>query len=216
MFMLTRAEAGRRLALGLGALVRDVPAVVAVSPGGVRVASEIARAFDAPLDVIASCRLEVPGRPHSVFGAVADGSVIVLPDRVRALGLPEDYVAGLVDIARQEVDRAARASRGGAPQLEMQGRTVVLVDDGLSDCMSVAASAQSLREHGAHPIVYAAPMATPELLGALEPYCGEHLLLYAADAPAGTVICEPEFEQTTRLEVGAMIRRSRSDLAAVT
>lgn len=216
MFMLTRAEAGRRLALGLGAVVRDVPAVFAVSPGGVRVASEIARAFDAPLDVIASYRLEVPGRTHSVFGAVADGSVIVLPDRVRVLGLPEDYVAGLVDIARREVDRTARASRGGAPQLEVQGRTVVLVDDGLSDCVSVAATAQSLREHGAHPIVYAAPMATPELLDALEPYCDEHLLLYAADAPVGTLICDPEFEQTTRLEVGALIRRSRSHLAAVT
>mgnify|MGYP001197079243 CR=1 FL=1 len=142
MLMLTRAEAGRRLAMGLGALVRDIQAVVAVSPGGARVGSEIARAFEAPLDIIAGSRLEVPGRSHSVFGAVADGSVIVLPDRVRALGLPDDYVAGLVEIARREVDRTARALRGGAPELELQERTVVLVDDGLSDSVLVAAGAR--------------------------------------------------------------------------
>lgn len=215
MLMLTRAEAGRRLAMGLGALVRDIPAVVAVSPGGARVGSEIARAFEAPLDIIAGSRLEVPGRGHSVFGAVADGSVIVLPDRVRALGLPDDYVAGLVEIARREVDRTARALRGGAPELELQERTVVLVDDGLSDSVLVAAGARSLQEHGARRIIYVAPMATPELLSALEPFCDEHLLLYPVEVPVGTVICDPQFEQTTRLEVGAMIRRSRSGLAAV-
>jgi len=216
MLMLTRAETGRRLAMGLGALVRDIPAVVAVSPGGARVASEIARAFEAPLDIIAGARLEVPGRSHSVFGAVADGSVIVLPDRVRALGLPEDYVASLVEIARREVDRTARALRGGAPELDLHGHTVVLVDDGLSDSVLVAAGARSLQEHGVRRIIYAAPMATPELLAALEPCCDEHLLLYPAEVPVGTVVCDPQFEQTTRVEVGAMIRRSRSDLAAVT
>lgn len=215
MFMLTRAEAGRRLALGLGAVVREVPAIVAISPGGVRVASEIARAFEAPIDVVAGYRLEVPGRSHSVFGAVADGSTIVLPERVGALGLPDDYVTGLVDIAQREVDRTARALRGGAPPLEVQGRTVVLVDDGLSDCVLVAATAQSLREHGARRIIYTAPMATPELLSALEPCCDEHLLLYPVEVPVGTVVCDPQFEQTTRVEVGAMIRRSRADLAAV-
>jgi len=216
MVTLTRAEAGRRLAMGLGALVRETPAVVAVSPGAVRVASEIARAFEAPLDVIAGRRLEVPGRSHSVFGAVADGSVIVLPERVRVLGLPEDYVAGLVDLARREVDRATRALRGGAAQLNVQERTVVLVDDGLSECVLVAATARALREHGARRIVFATPMATPELLSAMESCCDEHLVLYPVEMPLDTVICDPHFEQTTRVEVGAMVRRSRSNLAAVT
>jgi putative phosphoribosyl transferase len=215
MVTLTRAEAGRRLAMGLGAMVREIPAVVAVSPGAVRVASEIARAFEAPLDIVAGHRLEVPGREHSVFGAVADGSVIILPERVQALGLPEDYVAGLVGIARQEVDRATRALRGGAPQLEVQGRIVVLVDDGLSDGVIMAATARALREHGARQVVFAAPMATPELLAAMEPCCDEHLVLYPPGMPLETLVCDPRFEQTTRFEVGAMVRRSRANLAAV-
>lgn len=215
MLMLTRAEAGRRLAQGLGALVHEVPLVTAVSPGGVRVANEIARAFDAPLDVVAGCRLEVPGRDHSLFGAVADGSIIVLGDRVRALGLPEDYVHGLIALARKEVERDARAWRGGAPALDAANRSVVLVDDGLTDGVLVAAAARALQEHHPRRIVYTAPMATPDLLAAIQPYCAGHLLLFALDEASPAIICDPRFEQTTRLEVGAMVRRSRASIPAI-
>jgi len=215
MLMLSRAEVGRRLAQGLGALVHEVPLVTAVSPGGVRVASEVARAFEAPLDVVPAYRLEVPGRDHSLFGAVANGSAIVLPDRVRALGLPEDYVTGLVALARQEVDRDARAWRSGALPVAVLGRTVVLVDDGLTDGVLIAAAARALHDQDARRIVYAAPMATPELLAALEPCCAEHLLLFAVDEPQRAVICDPQFEQTTRLDVGTMVRRSRAVIGAL-
>lgn len=215
MLILTRAEAGRRLAMGLAAVVKEVPAIIALSPGGVRVASEVARAFDAPLDVIAGQRLEVPGRSHSTFGAVADGSAIVLAERVSALGLPADYVDALVSIARQEVNRVACGWRGGAPPIGLAGRTVVLVDDGLSEAVLVAATASALREHPIKRLLYAAPTATAELCTALEPYCDERLLLFPADAPEEAVICDPQFEQTTRLEVGMLIRRSRPDLVAV-
>jgi putative phosphoribosyl transferase len=215
MLMLTRAEAGRRLAQGLGALVSDVPLVAAISPGGVRVASEIARALDAPLDVVAGYRLEVPGRDHSLFGAVADGSTILLPERIRALDLPEDYVNGLVALARQEVEHDARAWRGGAVPLVAAGRTVVLVDDGLSDAVLVAAAARALAEQRPRRMLYAAPLATPELLAALQPYCEEHCLLFEAHEPVQVVICDTQFEQTTCLEVGALVRRSRATIAAV-
>jgi predicted phosphoribosyltransferase len=214
MQIVTRAEAGRRLALGLGALVREVPTVVALSPGGVRVASEIARSFDAPLDVIPGQRLEVPGRSHSVFGAVADGSPIVLAERVRELGLPDDYVAGMVDITRREVDQVTRSWRGGAPAIDLKGQTVVLVDDGASDAIMVAAAARALHEIGAGRLIYAAPAATQELCSALDDYCDDLLLLFPTDAAADAVVCDPQFEQTTRSDVGMMIRRSRSNVGA--
>jgi putative phosphoribosyl transferase len=212
MLILTRAEAGRRLAMGLAAVVKEPPAIIALSPGGVRVASEVARVFKAPLDVIAGHRLEVPGRSHSLFGAVADGSAIVLPARVRALGLPDDYVEALVTIGRHEVDRVARAWRNGAPPVGLAGRTVILVDDGLSEAVLVAATAKALRDHALQRLLYAAPMATPELCAALEPYCDERLLLFPTDVQEGAVICDPQFEQTTHIDVGMMIRRSRPDL----
>lgn len=214
MITLSRAEAGRRLAVGLGALIKEAPVVIALSPGGVRVASEIARAFEAPLDVVAGLRLEVPGRFHSIFGAVADASVIVLPDRVRALGLPEDYVQSLVALARLEVDRIARQWRAGVPPVGLKGCTVVLVDDGLSEAVLVEATAGALRSQGVSRLIYAAPIASPQLYAALETSCDERLLLFPVAAPVGPLICDPQFQQTTRFDVGTMIRRSRVELAA--
>jgi putative phosphoribosyl transferase len=215
MVTLTRPEAGRRLAVGLGSLVKDLPVVIALSPGGVRVASEVARAFEAPLDVIAVLRLEVPGRAHSTFGAVTDGSAIVLGERARALGLPGDYVESLVALARDEVERVARAWRAGMPAVSVDVRTVILVDDGLSEAVLITAAASALRAQGARRVLYAAPFATSELCSAIEPYCGEPLLLFPADASARAVICDPQFQQTTRFDVGTMIRRSRAQVATV-
>jgi putative phosphoribosyl transferase len=189
--------------------------VIAISPGGVRVASEIARAYDAPLDVVAGLRLEVPGRPHSIFGAVADGAAILVPERVRELQLPEAYVNGLVEITQREVNRITRDWRSGTPPLRLEGRTVVLVDDGLSEGVMVAAAANALRQAGVRRLIYAAPMASQELFAALSEYCDERLLLHPADAHDTALVCDPQLEQTTRSDVGSMIRRSRSGSVAV-
>jgi len=209
MVTLTRAEAGRRLSAGLAALVRDVPVVMAISPGGVRVASEIARAFEAPLDVIAVTRLEVPGRLHSTFGAVADGAAIVLRHRVRELGLPDEYVTGLVDLARREVDRIAAGWRGGAPSLRLGGQTVILVDDGSTDAIQVAAAARALHDANPARLILAAPCVTPDLRAALANCCDERVVLYDVDSPESMVICDPDFTQTTRFDVRTMVRSSR-------
>jgi putative phosphoribosyl transferase len=214
--ILTRAEAGRRLATGLAAIVKDTPAVVAISPGGVAVASEIARAFRAPLDVIGVERLEVPGRPRSIFGAVADGAVILLKDRIAALGLPRDYVDALVDLARREVDRLAGAWRGDAPPVPLAGRSVILADDGRSEAVLMAAAARALREAGTTRVVYAAPYAAPELCSALRDCCDERLLLFDAGSPTAAYVVDPSFAQATRFDVRSMVRRSRTGLEALT
>ncbi len=212
MTTLTRSEAGRRLAAGLGALVKEVPVVVAISPGGASVASEIARAFDAPLDVIAVSRLEVPGRLHSIFGAVADGAAIVVSRRVLELGLPHAYVDGLVDFARREVDRVASGWRGNAAPLSLSGRTVILADDGGSYAVELAAAAQALRQSGPRRVILAAPCATPEVRAAVEECCDDLLFLHEPGAPDRALVCDPEFRHTTRYDVRAMVRNSRPEL----
>ncbi len=214
MLTLTRSDAGRRLALGLSALVKDPPVVFAVSAGGARVASEIARAFEAPLDVIVAKRLEVSGRPHSIFGAVADGATLILGDRVRQLGLPQDYVTAMAELAHREADRTARSWRGGAPPVAFENRTAILADDGLSEALLVAAAARGLRQLGAARVIYAAPSASPALCDALSSVCDGRLLLFERDTPVATLICDPDFSQTTRFDVRTMVRRSRPDLVA--
>lgn len=209
MVRLTRADAGRRLALAVGSIMKETPTIVALSPGGVRVGHEIARALRAPLDVRACVPLEVPGRLHSMFGAVADGTVILVPERQRSLGLPEGYVEVLVEIARRKAHRIAAGLRGGIPALDLAGRPVILVDDGASCAITVTAAAHALRAAGARLLIYLAPVATPELWAALAEYCDERLLLYPVASRVSTLIMDPEFEQTTALDVGRMIRQSR-------
>jgi predicted phosphoribosyltransferase len=216
MRTLTRLEAGRRLAVGLGALVKETPVVMAISPGGARVASEIARAFDAPLDVIAVSRLEVPGRAHSTFGAVADGAAIITSRRVLELGLPQSYVTGLADLARREVERTAAAWRGSAPPLTPDGRIVILADDGGSDPVELAAAAKALRQAGARQVILAAPTESAELRAALMECCDHQLLLYEPGTPDSAVFCDPDFVQTTRFDVRAMVHRSRPECAPAT
>lgn len=217
MVILTRIEAGRRLAMGLMPTVQGASVVVvALSPGGVRVGAEIARLHEAPLDIITASRLEVPGRARSVFGAVAAGATLLLPSRVAALGLPEDYVAGMVERARREVEQEAGAWRGGAPPVEVQGRVVVLADDGLSEPVLIAVAVQALRAAGAAQVVFAAPNAGPELCQALTDLVDARVLLYEPDAAPIACIRDPNFVQTTRMDVRNLVRRSRPDLPVVT
>jgi predicted phosphoribosyltransferase len=209
MRTLTRLEAGRRLAVGLGALVKETPVVVAISPGGARVAGEIARAFEAPLDVMAVSRLEVPGRDHSIFGAVADGAAIIISRRVLELGLPHSYVTGLADLARREVDRVACEWRGAAPPIDLTGRVVVLADDGASDAVELAAAARALREKAARQVILATPTITPDLRAALDDCCAHQLVLYEPGVSDPALVCDPDFAQTTRFDVRALVQGSR-------
>ena len=215
MVTVTRMDAGRRLALGLRAVVHDVPVVVAISPGGARVGEVIAHEFEGPLDVMAVVRLEVPGRPRSTFGAVADGVTLILHERVKALGLPEAYVNRLVDFARGEVLQQARSWRGKAAPVDVSARTVVLADDGTGSAVSVAAAATALRQQGAGRVLYAAPTASAELCRALRSLCESRVLLREPDVPEATLVCDPTLAQTTTQEIATMVRRSRPDLVAM-
>lgn len=215
MLILTRAEAGRRLAEGLGTLVQETPVIVVLSAGGARVGAEVAHALGAPLDVIAVCRLEVPGRTHAVFGAVADGTVLLEEDRIAQLDLPPDYVQHLVDEARAEATRVAAAWRAGAAEVPVAGRTVVLADDGLSEGLAVEAAARAMLQLGATRVVLAAPTAGRDLQRRLRTRAIDALLLYGEGAPVAACICDPHFEQPTRTEVGSLVRHSRPGIPAV-
>jgi putative phosphoribosyl transferase len=214
MITMTRADAGRLLAKELGGIVKDIPVVLALSPGGARVASEIARTFGAPLDVIPVRRLEVAGRPRSTFGAVTGGATFILAERVAQLGLPDDYVAAMADLAHREIDVLASAWRGEAPAVRVAGRTVVLADDGLSDPIAVAAATHGLREQGSARLIYAAPSASRALSASVREECDDCLLLYSEDAPVSAFVCDPDFVQTTRFDVRSMVCRSRPNLVA--
>lgn len=158
-----RRHAGRTLASALSDYAgRPDVTVLALPRGGVPVAYEVARQLGAPLDVFIVRKLGVPGHEELAMGALASGDVQVLNGRVVAeLGIPESAIKAVVAAEKQELARRERAYRGNRPPLEVSGRTVILVDDGLATGSTMRAVVAGLRQRGPERIVVGVPIAAP-------------------------------------------------------
>jgi predicted phosphoribosyltransferase len=158
-----RREAGSVLA-GLLEKYRDRSDVVVLGlpRGGVPVAYEVARALHAPLDLFLVRKLGVPGHDELAMGAIASGGVVVLNDDVvRGFGIRPDDIRRVAEEEAGELMRRERAYRGGRPPLDVKGKVVILVDDGLATGSSMFAAISALRELNPSQIVIAVP-AAPE------------------------------------------------------
>lgn len=156
-----RAEAGRLLARRLAHYATRPDVVVLALPrGGVAVASEIAQALHAPLDVLLVRKLGVPGHEELAFGAIASGGVRILdPDIMEALALSPEAMDRVIAKEQLEMDQRETAFRAGRPPLPVQGRTVILVDDGIATGSTMRAAISAARRLGAARIVVAAGVA---------------------------------------------------------
>jgi putative phosphoribosyl transferase len=157
-----RAEAGRALArLVAGTLPETEDAVVLALPrGGVPVAFEVAVELDVPLDVIVVRKLGVPSQPELGMGAIGEEGVCVLnPDVIRHLSITETALRRVEERERAELERRAERYRHGAPMTPLEGRTVIIVDDGLATGSTARAAIQVARAHGARRVVLAVPVA---------------------------------------------------------
>jgi predicted phosphoribosyltransferase len=165
-----RTDAGRQLAGKLAAYAdRPDVVVLALPRGGVPVASEVARALGAPLDVFVVRKLGVPGHEELAMGAVATGGLRVLNDEiVHGLDIPEREIAAVADRELHELSRRERLYRGDHPPPDVGGRTVILVDDGLATGATMRAAVQALRQQQPARIVVAVPTASPDTCEALK------------------------------------------------
>jgi len=163
-----RSDAGRQLAALLTRFHEERPIVVGMARGGVPVAAEIARALDAPLDVIVVRKVGAPGNPEYALGAIAEGGAGVLSyDTARALGLSDAQLRTLITETERELSERTRRYRSAREPLAVAGRTVILVDDGLATGRSAQAAIRALRNRGAARVILAIPVAAPESVDAL-------------------------------------------------
>ncbi len=163
-----RREAGRRLVERLSGLRAASPLVLGLPRGGVPVAFEVAQALGAPLDILVVRKLGVPFQPELGMGAVGEGGVRVLnADVVRQARVTEPQLAQVEARERAEVEERAARLRGGRPAIALQGRTVVIVDDGLATGGTARAAVRVARERGAERVILAVPVAPPETVAAL-------------------------------------------------
>lgn len=154
-----REEAGLALAARLEAYRIERPVVLALPRGGVPVGFEVARALGAALDLVLVRKIGAPSCREFALGAVAEGGGVYLnAAAVVEAGSGEDDVAALAERELPELERQARVYRGAAPQLGLEGRTVILVDDGVATGATARAAARAARRRGAARLVVAAPV----------------------------------------------------------
>ncbi|MBT2365538.1 phosphoribosyltransferase [Streptomyces sp. ISL-10] len=160
MFFVDRRDAGRQLAARLKEFERDEPVVLGLPRGGIPVAAEVARALNAPLDVCLVRKLGVPYQPELGMGAIGEGGVRVINDDVvrGARVAPEDLAQ--VEAREQVVlEERARRYRGQRQPVPVEGRTVVLVDDGIATGSTARAACRIARARGPARLVVAVPVA---------------------------------------------------------
>jgi putative phosphoribosyl transferase len=163
-----REEAGRLLAERLREYVGEAPVVLALPRGGVAVGYEVARALDAPLDVVIVRKLGVPWHPELGMGALAEGGALYLNREVLAsVDLDTEEVTKVIAEETRELERRVQRYRGGRPLQDLTGRTVILVDDGLATGGTARAAIRSLRGFGARSIILGVPVAASETAEAI-------------------------------------------------
>ncbi len=160
MTFIDRADAGRRLAARLQPLRGEAVVVLGLPRGGVPVAYEVARALDAPLDVIVVRKLGVPFQPELGAGAIGeDGVRIINEEVIHVAGVSASQLDEVEARERAELERRVRRFRGDRPRVALKGRTVVVVDDGIATGSTARAACQVARAQGAARVVLAVPVA---------------------------------------------------------
>ncbi|WP_180903832.1 phosphoribosyltransferase [Nonomuraea indica] len=211
-----RHDAGVRLAERLAGLVTEKNVVVLGLPrGGVAVAFEVAQALGAPLDVIVVRKLGVPFQPELGFGAVGEGGVrVISPGVVRMAHVTEEQIAAAEKRERAEVLARARRFRGDRAPVELAGRTVLIVDDGIATGGTARAACLVARARGAARVILAVPVGAPDTIASLRADADEVICLETPADLWAIGVWYADFTQTTDEQVLALLRRATAARAA--
>jgi putative phosphoribosyl transferase len=165
MPFLDRSDAGRRLAGALAGYKDRHPAILALPRGGVPVAAEVAAALDAPLDLILVRKLGVPSEPELAMGAVVDGAAPIVvrnEDVIRLTSVGEAEFNATRDAELAEIERRGRCYLGDRPRVDVEGRTAIVIDDGIATGATIRAALRATRMREPKKLVAAVPVAPPD------------------------------------------------------
>src|ERR1035441_819004 len=155
-----RSEAGQLLGERLGYLASERPVVLGLPRGGVPVAFEVAQALASPLDVLVVRKLGVPFHTELAFGAIGEEDTRVLDtEMIQRLGLSRKRVKATIERERIELTRRVELYRSNRTALELLGRTVIVVDDGLATGATARVALEIARTRGAEKIIVAIPVS---------------------------------------------------------
>jgi putative phosphoribosyl transferase len=211
-----RTEAGRMLAELLREYAgRDDVVVLALPRGGVPVAYEVAKALGAPLDVFVVRKLGVPGHEELAMGAIASGGALVLDERmIAALGISRADLEQAVARELRELERREDAYREAGEPPQLEGKTVILVDDGLATGSTMRAAALAVRGHDPERVVVAVPVAAAETCDAFGDEADEIVCGLTPRPFQAVGLWYEDFSQTSDDEVRELLARAAEEAPA--
>jgi predicted phosphoribosyltransferase len=217
MLFRDRSDAGRVLAGKLSRYAdRPEVLVLALPRGGVPVAFEVAQALHSQLDVFLVRKLGMPGREELAIGAIASGGVrVVNEDVVRSLNVPAETIESTAVQEQRELERREREYRDNRPPLDVRGRTIILVDDGLATGSTMRAAVAALRRQHPARIIVAVPVGALETCVELETVADEVICARTPEPFYAVGLWYRDFSQTTDDEVRDLIRQGADTKAPI-
>jgi putative phosphoribosyl transferase len=205
-----RFEAGRLLGIEL-----DIhehmrkPIVLALARGGVAVGAGVAERWNAPLDVLVVCKLGIPWQSEVAMGAIAGETCLLNQRLIRDLGISDAEVRQVVEREGREVKRREKLYRNNRPAPVLDGRELVLVDDGLATGSTMVAAVRHVRTGNPLRVTIAVPVATSEACGCLQEEAVDECVCLAMPEPFVAVgQWYTDFDQVTDQEVQELLSRS--------
>lgn len=199
-----RVGAGRKLAEALREFRGKDVVVLGIPRGGVVVANEVAKGLKAPLDVVITRKIEAPGEPEYALGAVTqEGEVIMDRQAAESLGASRQYLDAQVRQKREEVKERVRRFRGDAPYPRLEGKVVIIVDDGIATGSSVGAAVITVRKMSPKEVVVAVPVAPAD---AVETMSDDGIKVVCLETPADFLAIGEFYSKFDQVEDGEVKR----------
>lgn len=202
MIFENRQEAGKKLALELLRYREENPIILALPRGGVPIGYEVAKVLHAPLDVLVVRKIGLSGNKEFGVGAIAEGGVKVFDQTsIESLGINTDIVSDTVELEEKELERRVEKYRGGRNLPSMQGKTVILVDDGMATGVTARVAIESVKKLHPQKLIIAAPVCAFEVAENLRLLVNNAVFLFTPYEFSAVGVWYKNFEQVSDEEV---------------